>query len=241
MLISCITATTGRIELLRCIRSVYNQTYTNYQHLIIVDGEEHRTKVNGILNIFKNEGGSLDKINVVYLPYALKRYGGPIYSIGPTISKGDYIINLDDDNWIEPNHIESLLEAVNYNYHEWAYCLRNITVNGTFICQDNCVSLGYLHPLWHIPTEYHIDTSCIFLPRKIALEMAHFWSSNTENSYINDRIFYSNLKTKYSNYVCSMKHTVNYEVNTEIYDVNYYLNGNKEMEKKYGKQQHWIS
>ena len=96
-LVSVITATIGRDDLYRCIESVSKQTYKNYQHLIVVDGEVHRPKVEKILEKFKSDNAeAFKKIDVMYLPYPKKNWGGPVYSIGPKISKGDYICCCDD-------------------------------------------------------------------------------------------------------------------------------------------------
>lgn len=240
-MITCITATVGRLELIRTLKSVNDQGYKNYQHLIIVDGKEHLNKVTWVLDSFEKDGGDTSKIDIVTLPYSLGGYGGPIYSIGPTIAKGDYICNLDDDNWIEPDHFESLLKTLNTNYHEWSYCLRNIMIDGKKVCEDNCESLGYIHPIWNCQTEYHLDTSTVFLPKEIALKVAQYWTSSKDGNKHNDRIFFSNLRTKYPNFVSTYKYTLNYSANlVGKNSIEYFIRGNEFMEQKYGKQKHWV-
>lgn len=239
MVVTIATATIGRPDLLRTLRSVASQTEQNYQHLLIVDGQEHKGKVETILRVFADEH-DLSKISTVVLPYNLGGYGGPAYSLAPTLAKGEYICNLDDDDWIEPNHLSSLLNALSY-YHRWSYCLNNIAVEDTIVCQDNCCALGYIHPIWKYPTEYHIGTGGMLLPKYIAKELASYWEGDNSPAILNDRMFYSVLKTKYPNYVCTMEYTFNY---TTSYggknDTNFYLMGNKYMKETYGKEKHWI-
>ena len=221
-----VTATIGRPELLRAVRSVYNQTEKDYQHLIIVDGEQYRHRVENILTVFGSTYPK-DKINVVVLPYSLGGYGGPAYSIGPAISVGKYVCNLDDDNWLEPNHLESLFDAMDANGSPaWAYTLRNIAVDGKIVCRDECESMGYLRTVWSRPKEHHIDTGAFFLPRSTAVEMAHNWQHG--EATINDRLFYASLKERHPNYTCTNKYTYNYYTTLGAkVDPRYFIEGNK--------------
>ena len=137
--VSIITSTVGRPELARCVESVRRQTYPNIQHLVVVDGPEHHAKANAILAPYPN-------LDVFYLPYATKQWGAKINAAFPQLAKGDYLMFLDDDNTIEPDHVESLLRPI--GEHAWAYALRNITMNGMFVARDYCDALGLLHPTW---------------------------------------------------------------------------------------------
>jgi glycosyltransferase involved in cell wall biosynthesis len=244
-LVSVITATIGRPALSNCIQSIFNQTYQNYQHLIVIDGQEHKHKVDEILQQVPAE--ALSKIDVLCLPYPRKQYGGPIYACSPVISKGDYICNLDDDNTYETSHIKTCLDSFTSGI-QWVFSLRNIMTYGKFICQDNCESLGNLHPIWSIAAlrkEQHIDTSCYFLPRYISVAMAPFWCSdvtrNTELAVINDRVFHKAITATFPNYKSTLSYTVNYEVNPEgKIDINYFHQGNAWMIKTYNTQTPWI-
>lgn len=235
-----ITATIGRPDLLDCILSVANQT-VSVQHLIIVDGYDHKEKVEAILTTAKSTltEEKYSQIDVVYLPYPLKRWGGPIYSIGPTLAKKEYILNLDDDNTYDSNHVESLLDIIKISKASWAYSLRKITRNKEFVCNDNCESLGFLHHDWKNKGHYHIDTSSYCIPVNIAKEVAQYWSPN-ENSIINDRVFYMELRKRYPRYACTRSYTMNYEVplNGKV-NINYFILGNKWMEHTHGTQMPW--
>jgi glycosyltransferase involved in cell wall biosynthesis len=229
-LVSVITPTIGRPELRRCIMSVFNQSYKNIQHIIVVDGESHRRTVEKVLRgLNKPISGDL---KIVYLPYSTGGWGGRIYAAFPALASGDYIVNCDDDNWFETNHVESLLKSI--GSYQWAYSLRNIAY-GKCIVRDVCESLGYLHPVWNLPKEHHIDTNCYFLPKKVALRTASFWLK--ENSRENDWQFYRALRKLFPHYTCTKEHTVNYKISREI--VSYFQKGTKWMRKKYGKIMPW--
>ena len=131
-----ITATTGSPYLRKNLESVASQTYGDVQHLVFVDGKEHLYKVEMQL-----EGINADVIVLPY-PTGIEQYNGhKMYAAGTYFAKGDYVGYLDEDNWLEPNHIESLMEVADEN--SFACSLRKIVnSDGKFICNDDCESLG---------------------------------------------------------------------------------------------------
>jgi hypothetical protein len=96
--------------------------------------------------------------------------------------------------------------------------------------------LGYLHHVWNIPKENHIDTNCYFLPKRVALDVASFWYRE-ENSRENDRQFYQALKKTFPDYICTGQHTVNYNVDRKY--LLYFQKGTKWMRQKYGTVMPW--
>ncbi len=167
--VTIITATTGSDYLNENIRSVQLQTHKDIQHLIVVDGEEHFEKVAAILaqHDFPN-------IDLVVLPYATGKdqYNGHrIYGGFTHIAKGDYIGYLDEDNWLEPEHVESLLDTVKDN--QWAATLRKIVdSDGKFICNDDCESLCN----WEsVIRDYFVDVNCFFFSKPLALQLSPIW------------------------------------------------------------------
>ena len=143
------------------------------------------------------------------------------------------LVNCDDDNWFEANHVESLLESI--GSYQWAYSLRNIAY-GRCIVRDVCESLGYLHPVWNSPKEHHIDTNCYFLPKKVALHASSFWCKK-EDSRENDRQFYWALQKLFPRYTCTKEHTVNYNIHQKY--LRFFLKGTKWMRQRYGKIMPW--
>lgn len=229
-LVSVITATIGRSELRRCIMGVYNQSYKNIQHIIVVDGNIHKRAANKVLRGLSRK--VRNSLEVVYLPYSTGVWGGCIYAAFPVIAKGDYIVNCDDDDWFEKNHVESLLKII--DSYQWAYSLRNIAY-ARCIVRDVCESLGYLHPIWNLPKEHHIGTTCYFLPKKVALRIAPFWFC--EERVGNDRQVYGALRKWFPHYICSKKHTVNSKISQRL--LRFFLKGTKLMRQKYGKILPW--
>ena len=208
-LVSIITSTIGRPHLARAIESVKRQTYPNIQHIVAVDGPTHHERVREIMAPY-------DGIDVFYLPYPTRSVGGRIYAAMPHLSRGDFIMNLDDDNSLEPDHVESLVNAIGDN--PWAYCLRNFVVDGMFIMRDNYNSLGLLHrDLNDVPDhldQRFVDTGCYLLRRDIALESSRHWCAERfdDQSQFNDRDYFTALVKKYPVAPCSFKYSMNYEL-----------------------------
>ncbi len=227
-LVSIITATTGRDSLSRCIESVKQQTHPEIQHLIAIDGSEHRDRAETLL-------AGINDVDVIYLPYSTANFGGRIYSAMPALTKGSFIMNLDDDNTLEPDHVASLVASIGEN--PWAYSLRNVTNAGRFVMQDNCESLGPLHPEWWNLRlgiqHYFIDTGCFFLTRKTALELARFWAPTAfeDRDYFNDRIFFAALAKTYPQWSCSGKYTLNYEASEDRTE--FFRQGNEWIRERY--------
>ena len=166
-LVSIITPTIGTAKLKRAIDSVQSQTYRRIEHVIVVDGPGGAESVSKFL-----PRDPVHCTHVISLPFntgAGGYNGHRIYGACVFLANGRYVAFLDEDNWLEPHHIESLMKLVEANGLEWAYSLRNIVdLDGTFITQDNCESLGRW-PIWNAPGTNLVDMNCYLLRRDIAI------------------------------------------------------------------------
>lgn len=101
-LITIITNTKNRAHLIfRCIESIRNQTYKNYEH-IIADGGSDNTK------------DVVAAYNDPQIKYISVPQGGPVAQTREAfkLSKGDYITFLDDDDEYLPEKLEKQLELI---------------------------------------------------------------------------------------------------------------------------------
>src|ERR1700677_4473556 len=104
--VTIITASTGKPELLRCINSVKNQTFTDVQHLVFADGPDAEYKISSM---------GVSDVDVISLPYPTgnnrwnghRMYGAGTYLANDT---SEYVMFLDDDNYIDPDHIQNCLD-----------------------------------------------------------------------------------------------------------------------------------
>jgi glycosyltransferase involved in cell wall biosynthesis len=231
--VSVITPTTGSSFLQECIESVRNQTYKNIEHIVVVDGP-HDVDV----DIYDE--------HVIYLPYATgtNRYNGHrIYGAMTFIADGDYHIWLDEDNTLEPNHIESLVKIVQENNLDWAYSLRKIIdKNSNVLCLDDCESLG---KYTSVLNDNFVDVNCFFVKKEIAIQITPVWyrKAREPNVMEIDRAITAilmNDKNKLR-FDSNNDYTVRYRVgNTGIsVQAEFFLQGNAKMLEAYGGNLPW--
>ena len=88
----------------RCVNSILNQTYKNFELILVDDGspdlcpemcDEYAKKDSRIKVIHKENGGLSDARNA-----------------GTAIAKGEYITFIDSDDWVLTNYIEILLDLL---------------------------------------------------------------------------------------------------------------------------------
>ena len=102
-LVSIICRTVGRPVLTHTLESVLSQTYPHIE-LILVNA------ANSDLSIFKNLIESLNTV-IVCLERPLGR--SEAANVGLEASTGDYLMFLDDDDWIDTDHITTLVNYLN--------------------------------------------------------------------------------------------------------------------------------
>ncbi|HJF40547.1 glycosyltransferase family 2 protein [Thomasclavelia spiroformis] len=107
----------------KCINSILNQTFKDYEIILVDDGspdqsgkicEEYSQKYSFIKTIHKKNGG---------LVSARKA--------GAKVMCGDYAICIDSDDWIESNYLEEFYKIIN-KYHPDVICsgLKRVSNNG---------------------------------------------------------------------------------------------------------------
>lgn len=226
-----ITPTTGSKDLTACLESVHEQTYKNVRHLVVVDGLDYYTHALDELGAYYGADQLILPTNVGGNGW----YGHKIYAAVPYLVDEDVVMFLDQDNWLMPDHVETMINTLDKGA-DWAYSLRVIRdKNGEFLCYDNCESLGKW-PAWtsHVQGEtyYHIDTSCYAVPREILVRgVCGAWYGK----WGQDRKFFSILKQHFPNFEYTGKHTVNYRLagNEGSVKPEFFIEGNKVMEKHY--------
>lgn len=233
-LVTIITATTGTPYLKKNYESVRYQTYDNIQHLIVVDGAQHEYKVS---NQIENSA------DVIVLPYATgtDQYNGHrIYGGCTYFAKGDYIIYLDEDNWLESEHVEKLVN--NAAPDKWGFSFRKIAdMDGNFICNDDCESLGNWESCIN---DYFVDVNCYFLPKKIALHLTPIWYRRARHPQEQpevDRLLTHVLRLNKLQGIPSGEYSLNYRAGNRADSVQaqFFIEGNKKMLERHGGKLPW--
>jgi glycosyltransferase involved in cell wall biosynthesis len=213
-----ITPTTGKDTLREAVLSVQNQTIKT-EHLIVADGHDaaydpyfYSTSQRIILP--ENVGAD-------------GWYGHRVYAAMPLMVNADYILFLDEDNWFEPNHVETLLQKIKSKDLMWAYSLRKIVnESGQYVCDDDCESLGR-YPTFYDHTLNFVDTNCYCFKREYLVRVAH----NFYGQWGADRQFYNATSKLLPSFGCTGEATVNYRAPERLLGM--FKEGNEVMKKAY--------
>ncbi len=95
-------------DLIRCLESIKNQSYTNYQVYIIDDGSKKETAT--ILDEYSSNN---PQFHTIHIPN-----GGVSHArnIGLQYSQSEYITFVDSDDEVEPNFLKESLELLENNH-----------------------------------------------------------------------------------------------------------------------------
>ena len=233
MKIAVVTPTIASEHLTKCIDSVDKQTYEDIVHYIFIDGCQYEPKAREIL-----VGSSKTRMIELEENVGKGWYGHRVYAACSFLVNADVICYLDEDNFFEPNHIETVVKKLQEG-NDWVYSLRNIhDKEGKFLCEDNCESLGKW-PVYFNSEVHHIDTSCFAVRRDVAVRIGHAWYGQ----WGADRQFFGALKNHFPKYSCTNQYTTNYRLDGNENSVNeeFFIEGNKINSEKYQGNFPWKS
>ena len=246
MKVSIITPTTGNPYLAECIASVRAQTYSNIEHIVVVDGKQRWENTDEILLAAEFPNGVNEHVCVLPYPTGTNRYNGHrVYGAATYFADGDYHLWLDDDNILEPNHIESLVKLVQEKNLDWAYSLRKIIdKDGNVLCLDDCESLGMWASILH-PQDFFVDVNCYFVKKEHAVSITPVWYRKFRepgqmeiDRAIAAVLMHPNNKLKFD---CTRDYTVKYRVgNTGLsVQADFFLRGNEAMLQRHNGVLPW--
>ena len=200
-----ITPTMGSNKLLDAMNSVQQQTYEHVDHLVVMDGPEASKRFHELLDYAVMHEALLlpqkdNNLITMALPFntghgAQGFYGHRIYAGLSQLVDHDYVFFLDEDNWYQPNHVETLIETIENGNLDFAHSLRSIhSPTLEFLIDDNCESLGkwpiYLSAEKTKEKQYLIDTSSFAFRRQFLINVSQLWHSG----WGGDRRFYGMIR-----------------------------------------------
>lgn len=231
MKVAIVTPSIGSDYLMDCLESVQNQIYDNITHYVYIDGEDYEDNILQIISNLKSPFSKTIKTTMLEENVGKKWYGHRVYAACSFLVNADVICYLDEDNWIEPNHVSKLISVIEKG-NDWAYSLRKIyRKNKEFVCNDDCESLGKW-PVYFDQNVFHIDTSCFAVKRDVAVRVGHSWYGQ----WGADRQFFNTLKHYYQKYECSGEYSSAYRLDGNPNSVNeeFFIRGNKMQEIVWG-------
>lgn len=237
-----ITPTTGLPCLADAIRSVANQT-EKVDHWIIVDGIEHAQKVLDICNA--NSYGQ----QIIVLPENTGRpkrhhlgegrqYNGHrIYGSMSFLVNHDYVFLLDEDNWFDPIHCETMLNNVRSMNSKWCYSLRKIVdQDGEFLFNDDCDSLGIYPNCARVP---FVDMNCYCFDAGFFADIAPWLYGELHADKTLFQVAVAKMERHYQ--FCSTGvYTVNYRARPDSVE-NWFMPGLQIIQRYYGDKKPWTT
>jgi glycosyltransferase involved in cell wall biosynthesis len=226
-----IIPTTGSPELKNAIQSVLDQTYETTCY-VVVDGKENYGKVSEIVREFG------EKIKLASLPInvgAKGFYGHRVYAAFTHLVNTDYVLYLDQDNWLANRHVQTCVETIEKRNLDWCYSLRQVHDKaGNFVCFDDCESLGKWQTYHGVN---HIDTNCYCIKTEVAIKIASAW----HGGWGQDRVWLGTIAQHFQKWDCTTEYTVHYRTDGGKGSVttDFFINGNDVMLKKYDGKYPW--
>ena len=217
MRVMVITPTTGKDTVVKAVESVKAQT-TPTEHLIVYDGPEAFEKRCYVepssIVLPENVGGD-------------GWYGHRVYAAMPLMVNADYILFLDEDNWFEPNHVETMINKIKSKDLMWSYSLRRICdERAQYVLDDDCESLGR-YPTFYDHLLNFVDTNCYCFRREYLVTVAHHFYGQ----WGADRQFYKATSKLLPSFGCTGEATVNYRAPERLLGM--FREGNEQMKKAY--------
>jgi len=186
--ITVITPTTGKESLHLLIKSINEQsTSVAIKHILLWDDfregpfiEDNKTDKYSLTNIII-DGSTVEGM----------AKGSALRSIGLMAAQTEWVTFADDDIMWEPNHVESMLAAV--DSCNWIFAKRRIWTRDqqgeyVFLGVDNFESVGE-----EAKTPYKmVDNNCMMFKRRLGTSAAVLYRETRE--YNDDRLMYAFLK-----------------------------------------------
>lgn len=227
--------TTGSQQLTDALTSISTQTYKNLSCLVVIDGPEHADATHAILKYFP-------WVKSMSLPWNIGAngwYGHRTYFLSAALIEENYWFALDQDNWFDADHVESMIDACETKNWHWCHSLRKIYDPGkNFVCLDNCESLGR-YPIFLNEQAHLVDTSTYCLKKEVIVSLASAWYSG----WGGDRRFYAAISQHVPNFGCTKKHSVCYRLDGNPNSVNadFFIQGNQIMKQRYPQGFPWLT
>lgn len=233
MTATVIIPTTGSKELRDAIDSVLNQTYST-ECYVVTDGKQFQGRTSVILSDY----GGDNRVHGCHLPINVGAngfYGHRVYAAFTHLINTKYVLYLDQDCWLEPDHVKNCIETIEKKNLDWSYSLRKICdKDGKYLCNDDCESLGKWKT-YHGAN--HIDTNCYCIKTEVAIKLAQVW----HGGWGQDRVWFSLLAQHFPKFECTGSYTVNYKVEGNAGSVTpeFFYNGNEVMNRRYDGDFPW--
>lgn len=135
-----ITTYGGDSSLIRAINSVLNQTYKNFEIIVVDDNNpntEQRHKTEQMMSAF------IGKNNIKYIQHPENKNGSAARNTGISYAEGKYISFLDDDDILLPTRFERAIMALTDHPDYDGVCCDAVKIRSGLICSISSRPDGY--------------------------------------------------------------------------------------------------
>lgn len=229
-----LTVTAGRDELEQCVRSIDEQTYPVFHH-IVTDAIVSFADYVALAKEYNSYNRAVSYWNGKIGGYGLE--GRRLFAACPSLVNEDVLFMLPDDDWFLPNHVESLIKIIEEG-NDWAYSLMKVyDKDGKFLFDDKCECLGEEHPAWNTGQTF-APTGSVACKIEVARNLANIYNTREWGP---DRMWYNAAKQFYPKFKGSKQHTMCFRLGGNETSSNraFFEQGNKFMQDTYGDVMPW--
>ncbi|MFD2729128.1 glycosyltransferase [Enterococcus camelliae] len=162
----------------QCLESIYNQSYQNIQLIIINDGSTDNSAEVIESTLKKNPYKDTLFINQENFGACFSR------NKGLDLATGQFILLVDSDNYLEPNHISLSLSTLGNSEADIAYCSLSSAMTGEIINEVPEFSIDRLL------TVNYIDTCSLF---RVSILKNHRFDMYLNRKFMQDYDFFLSL------------------------------------------------
>jgi len=216
--LAIVICTVCRESLLRAIGSIYAQTYTGTMQVLIgvdMDAFGHELHLQEAIS---QECPANIQINWINLGYSTSArhggvhscyFGGSLRTSLSFLANSKYVMYLDDDDWLAPEHCSDILKAVQGKKWAFAYSIYADGNTSESICVDAIESMGVGQGIYSERFGGFVRPSGLILDKTQTLHLLHLWScSPFPTGDGEDRLIFDHLR--HMDHGCTGKATVYY-------------------------------
>ncbi len=181
--VAIVMTTVVRPSIQQAIRSVYAQQFAGRIQVLV--GIDQWQGERAILDGLIAECPSHVAVTVIDLGYSTSqrhggmypsRFGGSLKTLLSFAANSRYVSYLDDDNWYDTDHVDSMRRAIDGKV--WAFALRHFIDrdSGEYLCPDLWESMGPARGVYAGVQGGFVDTNCYLIDAQECFDVFPEWA-----------------------------------------------------------------
>ena len=181
--VGIVMITVVRKTLAQALRSVYGQAFAGRIQVLV--GVDRWQGDRAAVEQLAGQAPSHVAVTMLDLGYSTSQrhggvypshYGGALKTILSYAANSRHVTYLDDDNWYAPDHVATMLAAVEGK--AWAFALRQFVdaESGALLCPDTWESLGPGRGVYAKTQGGFVDTNCYFIDKLACNDVFPEWA-----------------------------------------------------------------